>query len=176
MKENKEKVVTSGIEGEEDVQVQDNTTPLVVQKIVVQTGKRKSISNFVNLGDLPSHRGSKKQKSGKTLLPKVPKFTPLMVNLDDPAMNLVLLQTIPSVHPKNLPPIAKALHRTHPSEQTKHPPNLVLDEGYAWRTFKRLITDNEVNSCYNMSVRDYKYSTIHDLFMVRSFHYLCFIF
>ena len=54
MKENKEKVVTSGIEGEEDVQVQDNTTPLVAQKIVVQTGKRKSISSFVNLGDLPS--------------------------------------------------------------------------------------------------------------------------
>ena len=30
MKENKEKAITSGIEGEEDVQVLDNATPLVV--------------------------------------------------------------------------------------------------------------------------------------------------
>ena len=51
MKENKEKAVTNG---DEDVQVQDNTTPYVVQKPVVQTGKRKTISSSVNLGDLPS--------------------------------------------------------------------------------------------------------------------------
>ena len=89
IKENKEKAIASGTEGEEDVRVQDNTTPLVAQKIVVQTGKRKSISNFVNLGDLPSHRGSKKQKSGKTLLPKVPKFTPPTVDLDNPMVNVV---------------------------------------------------------------------------------------
>ena len=54
MKQNKEKVVTSGIEGEEDIQVQDDTTPLVVQKTVVQAKKRKSISSSVDLGDLPS--------------------------------------------------------------------------------------------------------------------------
>ena len=30
IKENKEKAIASGTEGEEDVQVQDNTTPLVV--------------------------------------------------------------------------------------------------------------------------------------------------
>ena len=51
MKENKEKVVTSG---DEDVQVQDDTIPFVVQKPAVQTGKRKTISSSVNLGDLPS--------------------------------------------------------------------------------------------------------------------------
>jgi len=88
MKENKEKAVTSGIEGEEDVQVQDNATPLVVQKPVVQVGKRKGISSFVDLGDLPSCRGSKKQKSGKTP-PKVPKFPSTTVDLDDSVVNLV---------------------------------------------------------------------------------------
>ena len=51
MKENKEKAVTSG---DEDVQVQDDTTPFVVQKPAVQTGKRKTISSSVNLGDLLS--------------------------------------------------------------------------------------------------------------------------
>ena len=57
MKENKEKAVTSG---DEDVQVQDDTTPSVVQKPAAQTGKRKTISSSVNLGDLPSRQGSKK--------------------------------------------------------------------------------------------------------------------
>ena len=94
MKENKEKAITSG---DEDVQVQDDTTPLVVQKSVVQTGKRKTISSSVNLGDLPSRRGPKKQKPSKNPLPEVPKFTPLMVDLDDPVINVVPVQTIPPV-------------------------------------------------------------------------------
>ena len=51
MKENKEKVVTNG---DEDVQVQDDTTPSAIQKPTVQTGKRKTISSSVNLGDLLS--------------------------------------------------------------------------------------------------------------------------
>ena len=97
MKENKEKAITSGTKGEEDVQVQDDATPLVVQKPVVQAGKRKGISSSVDLGDLPSRQGSKKQKSGKTPFPKVPKFPPTMVDLDDPLVNLVPIQTIPSV-------------------------------------------------------------------------------
>ena len=35
MKENRGKDVTSGTEGEEDVQVQNDVTPLVIQKPVV---------------------------------------------------------------------------------------------------------------------------------------------
>ena len=67
MKENKEKSVTSG---DDDVQVQDDTTPSVVQKPAVQTGKRKTISSSVNLGDLPSRQGPKKQKPSKILFPR----------------------------------------------------------------------------------------------------------
>ena len=74
MKENKGKGVASGIEGEEDVQVLDDVTPLVIQKLGIQAGKRKGISSSVDLGDLPTRRGSKKQKSDKTSPPKVPKF------------------------------------------------------------------------------------------------------
>lgn len=55
MKDNKEKNVASGTEEEEDVQVQDEPTPLVVQKSVIQAtaGKRKSISRSIDLGNLP---------------------------------------------------------------------------------------------------------------------------
>ena len=50
MKDNKEKNVASGTEEEEDVQVQDEPTPLVVQ---ATAGKRKSISSSIDLGNLP---------------------------------------------------------------------------------------------------------------------------
>ena len=143
---------------------------------MVQAGKKKGISSSVDLGDLPTHQGSKKQKSGKTPRLKVPQFPPITVDLDNSTVNLVPVQTIPSVQPENLPPAAKAPHRTHPSEQTKCPPNLVLDEGYAWRSFKELVTKHEVNACYNMLVKDFEHSVIHDLFKVSSFSlYLCYL-
>ena len=66
--------------------------------------------------------------------------------------------------------------RTHPSEPAKRSPNLVLDEGYAQRSFKGLVTDNKVNACYNMLVKDFERFAIHDLFKVNSFHFLQFPF
>ena len=140
MKENKGKGIASGTEGEEDVQVQDEAASLVVQKLAVQARKRKSISSSVDLGDLPRCRGLKKQKPSKTPPPKVPKCLTTMVDLDDSVVNPVLVQTIPSsIQPENPPPFAaKNSHRTHPSVHTKRPPNLVLDEDYAWKMFKRI--------------------------------------
>ena len=127
----------------------------------------------MNHGDLPSHRGPKKQKPSKNPLPKVPKFTPPTVDLDDPVINVVPIQTILPVQ-TDPPSPAKTSRKTHPSEPSKQPPNLVLDGGYAWRTFKGIITENEVNSCYNMLVKDFERSAIHDLFKVYKFHSLLF--
>ena len=66
MRENKEKTVTSG---DEDV-----AAPPTIQATSVQAGKRKSksISSAVDLDDLPSRRGPKKQKPGKSSLPNCP--------------------------------------------------------------------------------------------------------
>ena len=133
----------------------------------VQVGKRKSkpISSAVDLDDLPRRRGPKKQKSGKTSLPKVPKFIPLTVNLDEPLVDVEPVQT---VHPiqSDPPPSPKASRKPSSSEPSDHPSNLVLDESYAWRMFKGIITDREVNECYNMSVKEFEHSGVHDLFKV----------
>ena len=64
------------------------------------------------------------------------------------------------------PPPAKTPRKLHPSKPSDCPSNPVLDESYAWRTFKGIITDNEVNECYNMSVKEFEYSSIYDLFKV----------
>ena len=131
----------------------------------VQVGKRKSkpISSVVDLDDLPSRRGPKKQKSGKTSLPKVPKFVPPTVNLDEPLVNVEPVQIVHPVQSNPLPP-PKASRKPSSSEPSNRPSNLVLDESYAWRTFKGIVTDREVNECYNMSVKEFERSGIHDLF------------
>ena len=148
--------------GDEDV-----AAPPLVQVAFVQAGKRKSktISSVVDLDDLLSRRGPKKQKSGKTSLPKVPKFIPPTVNLDEP---LVDVEPVQIVHPvqSDPPPQPKASRKPSSSEPSDRPSNLVLDKSYAWRTFKGIITDREVNECYNMSVKEFERSGIHDLFKV----------
>ena len=93
------------------------------------------------------------------------------MDLDDLAMNLVPLQVSPLVvQPEtSVPPAARVPHMVHPSIPTKRPPKLVLDEDHAWKTFKGIIFDREVSACYNMLVRDFEHSAIHDLSKVCSF-------
>ncbi|XP_030961607.1 uncharacterized protein LOC115982978 [Quercus lobata] len=165
MRENKEKTITNG---DEDV-----TAPPVVRKTSIKTGKRKfkSISSVVDLDDLPSRPGPKKQKLGKASLPKVSKFTPPTVDLDDPPVDAEPVQTVHPIQTDPTPPLAKTPRKPHSSEPSERPSNLVLDESYVWRTFKGIITDNEVNECYNMSVKEFERSGIHDLFKAMSKFY-----
>ena len=160
MRENKEKTITNGDK--------DATAPPVVQKTFVQTRKRKSKSIFsaVDLDNLPSRRGPKKQKPGKASLPKVPKFTPLTVDLDETLVGVEPVQIVHPIQTNPTPPPAKTPHKPHPSKPSNRPSNLVLDESYAWRTFKGIDTNNEVNECYNMSMKEFECSGIHDLFKV----------
>ena len=80
-------------------------------------------------------------------------------------MDVELVQT---VHPvQSDPPLPpKASRKPGSSEPSDRPSNLVLDESYAWRTFKGIVTDREVNECYNMSVKEFERSGVHDLFKV----------
>ena len=122
----------------------------------------------MDLDDLPSRRGPKKQtpvKADKASLPKVPKFVPPTVNLDESPVDVEPVQTIHPVQTKPTPP-TKTARKPPPLEPSDRPFNLVLDESYAWRTFKGIVTDNEVNECYYMSVKEFERSGIHDLFKV----------
>ena len=161
--------------GDEDVAASP-----VVPVTFVYGGKRKykSISSVVDLDDLPSCRGAKKQKPVKTPIPEVPKFTPQTVNLDDPPVDVEPVQTVYPVQ-TDLPPFsAKNSRNPSPSDPSDCPSNLVLDKNYTWRTFKGIVIDNEVNECYNMSVREFERFGIHDLFKVvfcSSLCVLCFV-
>ena len=43
---------------------------------------------------------------------------------------------------------------------------LLRSEGLAWDRFKQAVIDKDVAICYDMSVKEFEQSTIHDLFKV----------
>ena len=95
------------------------------------------------------------------------------MNLDDPLVDVEPVQTIHPVQTDPTPP-PKASRKPSSSKPSYRPSNLVLDEGYAWRTFKGIVTEREVNEYYNMSVKEFERSGIHDLFKVSlSFVLVC---
>ena len=116
---------------------------------------------------------AEKQKPIKTSIPKVPKFTPPTVNLDDPPIDVEPVQTVHHIQTDLPPPSVKNSRKPSPSEPSDHPSNLVMDENYAWRTFKGIVTDHKVNEFYNISVREFERSGIHDLFKVVFCSSLC---
>ena len=123
----------------------------------------------MDLDDLLSCRGPKKQKPGKVdkaFLRKIPKFAPPTADLDEPPVDVEPVQTVHPVQTDPTPPPAKTPRKPHPLEPSDRPSNLVLDKSYVWRTFKGIVIDNEVNECYNMSVKEFECSGIHDLFKV----------
>ena len=74
------------------------------------------------------------------------------------------------------PPSKKVLSPVHaptsslPSKEV--PQHLLGNENLAWERFTMTVTDVDVSACYNMSLRDFKHSGVHDLFKVSLIFYL----
>ena len=46
------------------------------------------------------------------------------------------------------------------------PMTLLRSEGLAWERFQQVVSEEDVAICYNMFVKEFKRSTVHDLFKV----------
>ena len=118
--------------------------------------KKGKISSRVDLGDLPSRRGrDKKHKSSKP---------PPAFNLESPVQILAL-------HPEPKDPpsrkISSMVHAPTSSTPPKEvPQHLLGNEDLAWERFSTAVTDVDVGACYNMSLKDFEHSGVHDLFKV----------
>ena len=44
--------------------------------------------------------------------------------------------------------------------------NIIENEDLAWERFKNAVTDEDINTCYDMSLKDFEHSGVHDLFKV----------
>ena len=53
---------------------------------------------------------------------------------------------------------------SQPSPQV--PTNIIENENLAWEHFQKVVIDEDINVCYDMSLKDFEHSGVHDLFKV----------
>ena len=124
--------------------------------------KEKNLSLGVDLGNLPSrhrekkpkHRSSKPKDVQSTLLVSIFELVDVQI-LDDPELKDSLAYVLS---------ITKAPSSSLPSQQV--PQNLIGSEDLAWERFGMAMTDTDVTTCYNMSLKDFEHSGVHDIFKV----------
>ena len=44
--------------------------------------------------------------------------------------------------------------------------NIIENEDLAWERFGEAVKDEDINACYDMSLKDFEHSGVHDLFKV----------
>ena len=81
-------------------------------------------------------------------------------NLEAPIVDTPLInQDIgPSVSPTAMPTINESM-------------TLLKSETLAWHKFNQAMKTEDVSICYDMSMREFEHSTIHDLFKVHKYIY-----
>ena len=46
------------------------------------------------------------------------------------------------------------------------PTNIIENEDLAWERFEKVMSNEDVTVCYDMSLKDFEHSSVHDLFKV----------
>ena len=151
MKENKEKEVVS----------EENRTETQAQVCPSTGDKRKPLSKNLDIGNLPSQRGKKaKHVPSQTVKSNPPPPQPSIKIYD------VDSSTPTETTPSKTPPSKTTVPAT--SQPSAHvPTNIIKNENLAWECFQKAVTDEDINVCYDMSLKDFEHSGVHDLFKVR---------
>ena len=124
--------------------------------------KRKTLPKTLDLGNLPNRRGKKaKHRSSRPgLLSLV--FPPLY------RLSKFFMLTRPFPL-KSLRPSAPT--SSQPSQRI--PMNPLENEDLAWERFEQAETGEDVTACYDISLKEFEHSGVHDLFKVITFTSSC---
>ena len=134
MKENKEK------------EVDEESRPETQPQVRLSAGdKRKPLPKNLDIGNLPSQRGKKaKHWSSQTTKPNLPP-PQLSIKIYD-----VDSSTPTETMPSKTPPSKMTVPATsQPSQQV--PSNIIENEDLAWERFQKVVTDEDINVCYEKS-------------------------
>ena len=83
-------------------------------------------------------------------------------------MQILTLDSEPKDPPsKKISSIVHAPTSSTPSKEV--PQHLLGNEDLAWERFTTVVTDVDVAACYNMSLKYFEHSGVHDLFKVSFF-------
>ena len=163
MKENKGKETSEGKRAKTQPQYQ----PEVQKQGRPTTGdKRKFLPKNLDLEGLSSCR----DKRTKHSLSKVIKFKPAQFH---PPIQVVdvdsstSVESSPSKTPssKILSSKSTASGSSQPSERTFK--NIIENEDLAWERFQMVVLDEDISACYDMGLKEFEHSGVHDLFKVR---------
>ena len=77
------------------------------------------------------------------------------------------LSTPVETTPSQTPP-SKFTVSTSSQPSQKFSSNIIENEDLAWERFKNAVTNEDINTCYDMSLKDFEHSGVHDLFKVTS--------
>ena len=156
MKDNKGKEVA----GEGNHSEAGDACPNIVPQTRPSAGdKRKSLPRNLDLGSLPSHRDKRvRHSSSKVTKPILPQ-----PNLTVQAIDVDVSPPIETTSSKTPP-------RTITSVSSQPPPrvssNIIENEDLAWQHFEEVVKDEDIHACYDMSLKDFEHSGVHDLFKV----------
>ena len=122
--------------------------------------KRKSLPKNLDLGNLSSRRGKKaKHGSSQTVKPNHPLSHP-SIKIYDVDSSTPIETTL-----SKTPPSKTTMPATsQPSQQV--PSNIIENEDLAWERFQKVVSNEDINTCYDMSLKDFEHSGVHDLFKV----------
>ncbi|XP_065620318.1 uncharacterized protein LOC136067574 [Quercus suber] len=142
--------------GNKGKEVGEGNRPEIDRQVRPTAGeKRKTISKNLDLENLPSRRG-KKVKHGSS---QVTKPTP---SSQQPTRVYEVDSSTPvESTPSKTPPSKTAPSSSQPSQGA--PSNIIENEDLAWERFKSAVTDEDINVCYDMSLKDFEHSGVHDL-------------
>ena len=124
--------------------------------------KRKTLSKKIDLGDLPSCRGHKKAKHrlSKSRVSKLGLLVPLA--FQQPSIQIHDLDSSIPVGVTRSKLVVTSL--SQPSKRV--PMNLLENEDLTWEMFQQVVTNEDIATCYDMSLKEFEHSTILDLFKV----------
>ena len=152
MKENKEKEVI-GEESRPETQSQARPSA---------GDKRKSLPKNLDLGNLPSRWGKKaKHRSSQTVKPNLPLSHPSVKIYDMDSSTPVETTSSKTPLPKTI-----VLATSQPSQHVLS--NIIENKDLAWECFQKAVSDEDINTYYDMSLKDFEHSGVHDLFKVRN--------
>ena len=125
--------------------------------------KRKSLSKNLDIGNLPSRQGKKaKHVSSQTAKPNLPPPQP-SIKIYDVDSSTPTETTLSKTPPSKTTVPATSQPSTHV------PTNIIENENLAWERFQKAVTDEDINVCYDMSLKDFEHFGVHDLFKVMAF-------
>ena len=93
-----------------------------------------------------------------------------------PPQSSIRIYDVDSSTPTETTPSKTPPSKTYPSKTTAPatsqpsalvPTNIIENENLAWERFQKAVTDEDINVCYDMSLKDFEHSGVHDLFKVR---------